>query len=130
MNEKHNRATDNRPEGDRSIDAPLLLMDIPKYIQQVKEEEAWRVNDRNAITLFKTNNIRLLLIALHAGAEMHTERPENVLILQVLEGRLQLRTNAALININKEQALALHEQIVYSITAIEEAVLLLTVSNL
>ena len=47
-------ATYNRPEGDREIDSPVLLIDIPDLIEQIKDENAWKENDRNAITVFKT----------------------------------------------------------------------------
>ncbi len=51
-------STHNRPEGDRKIDSPVLLIDIPSFIKQVKDEKAWGKNDRNAITVFKADKMR------------------------------------------------------------------------
>ena len=33
MEEKYNEATINRPEGDRPVDAPVVLIDIPDFIK-------------------------------------------------------------------------------------------------
>ena len=129
MEEKHNEATANRPEGDRSIDASLLLIDLPKYINQLKNEKAWQTNDRNSITVFKTDKIRTVLVAMHEGAIMHTMRPDNVLTIQVLEGNLKLLAEEKFIEIKKQQFFAIHEQIPYTLEALEEAVFLLTVSE-
>ena len=42
MKEKFNEATFNRPEGDRPIDSPLLTIDLPSLIKQIKNEDDGR----------------------------------------------------------------------------------------
>ena len=69
MEEKFNEATQQLPEGDRAMDATLVTIDLPSFIKRIKQESTWKDSDRNAITVFKTNGMRLVLIALHAGAE-------------------------------------------------------------
>lgn len=122
MEEKHNEATLNRPEGDRPLDAPLIFIDLPQYIHQLQSEKAWPTNDRNSITVFKTDKIRLVLVAMHEGAEMQTLRPDNILAVQVIEGKIKLVVEQKLLEINQEQMFVLHEQIPYSIQALEETV--------
>ena len=58
MDEKFNEATKNRPAGDRLLDSPVVLMDIPTFIKQLRNEKAWEENDRNSITVFKTGKMR------------------------------------------------------------------------
>ena len=53
MQLKNIDATINRPDGDHLIDAPYLVVDLPKFISQLKEEDSWDKNDRNGITLYK-----------------------------------------------------------------------------
>ncbi len=72
MEEKYNSSTTQRPDGDRMIDAALVSIDLPMFIKQIKSEAAWENSDRNAVTVFKTNGVRIVLIALHEGAEMTT----------------------------------------------------------
>ena len=102
MEVKFNEATTNRPEGDRPVDAPLVLINIPDIIKQIKKEKAWDKNDRNAITVFKSDKMSIILVALHKKAEMTTERPENIFSLQMLAGRLKLHTDAKTIDVREE----------------------------
>ena len=53
MEEKYNESTELRPEGGRLMDAPLVSMDIPEFIKQLKSEPAWKNNDRNAISTMR-----------------------------------------------------------------------------
>lgn len=119
-------ATSNRPEGDREIDSPVLLMDIPELTEQLKDENAWKENDRNAITVFKTDKMRIVLVALHKAATMKTERPENIFSLQVLKGKVKVTTGFTSTEVEKQKIVVLHEQIPYSITALKKSTFLLT----
>jgi quercetin dioxygenase-like cupin family protein len=125
--ERHNEATANRPEGDRPVDAPLLLVNIPDLIKQIKKEKAWDKNDRNAIAVFKSDKMSIILVALHKKAEMTTERPENIFSVQLLDGKLKLHTDAKTINVRKEELFVLHANIPYKIEAVRKSIFLLTV---
>src|SRR5215212_5935180 len=115
MEVKYNEATINRPEGDRPIDSPAVIIDLLSFIEQIKSEKAWEENDRNSITVFKSDKMRIIVGAMHKNAEMTTEHPNNILSVQVLKGRLKLYTNEKAIEVEKDQILALHEHIPYRI---------------
>ncbi len=127
MQEKYNEATINRPEGDRTVDAPVVLIDIPDFINQIKDENAWDKNDRNAITVFKSDKLRIVLVAMHKNAEMHTEHPKNIFSIQVIKGKIKLHTNEKPVEVQKEQLLVLHENIPYKVEAVKKSIFLLTV---
>ncbi len=120
-------ATHNRPEGDRKIDSAVLLIDLPAFIKQIKDEKVWGQNDRNAITVFKTDKMRIVLVAMHRKATMQTEHPENIISVQVLKGKISVATNYASTEVDKEMILALHEKVPYTITASKKSIFLLTV---
>lgn len=129
MELKYNDATHNRPWGERPVDAPVIPIDLTSYMQQIMLEEAWQKNDRNAITLFKSESLTLTLMALHKNAEM---KPGNnygneLIVIQVIDGLLNIKSGMETLEINKGQMVTIHEQIPYSATAQEEAVCLLTV---
>jgi len=129
MEVKYNEATHNRPEGDRPLDAPVVLADIPTYIKQLKSEKAWEEGDRNSITLFKSGGMRVVLVCMHKHTEMTTERPENILNIYVLDGKLQLDAEKRSVEVDQEQLVALHENIAYKITAVKKSTFLLTVMD-
>ena len=90
---KTNDATINRPEGNRVIDAPAVVIDLKAYTEQLKDESAWDKNDRNAITVFKTKGMTMVLSALHKDAAMDNLVVEGVLVLQVIEGEITIDTS-------------------------------------
>jgi len=127
MEERHNEATINRPEGERPIDAPLVLVNIPEFIKKIKKEKAWDKNDRNAITVFKSDKLRIILVAMHKKAEMTTERPENIFSVQVISGKVKLDTAGKSFDVSEEDLLILHPNITYKIVALKKSVFLMTV---
>ena len=126
MIEKFNEATNNRPQGERPIDSPLLLINLPELTKQVKTEDAWSKSDRNAITVFKTTGMNIVLVALHAHAEMKTHTAQGTISVQVLDGTIKFNTADEFLEIKKGQLLTLHAGIPHSILATEEVVFLLT----
>lgn len=127
MKEKYNEATSNRPEGDRPVDAPLVMIDIPVLIKQIKKEKAWGDNDRNAITVFKSDKMRVILVALHKKAVMTTEHPENIFSLQVLDGKIKLRSGEENVELKSRKMFVLHANIPYKIVAVKKSIFLMTV---
>lgn len=125
--DKDIESTHNRPEGERKIDTAELLIDIPAFIKQIKKEKQWKKGDRNAITVFKSDKMRIVLTGLRKKAEMHTQHPENVLSLFVINGKITLKAQLKKIKISGGQMLALHEKVPYSIKAAKKTMLLLTI---
>lgn len=129
MDKKLNEATPQRPQGERTIDAPLVEINLPEFIKQIKEEEAWKNSDRNAITVYKTNGLRIVLIALHKDAEMKQHKSAGIISVQVIEGAMNFTTDEKSVKLSKGQMLAVHEGIAHSVLAEEETVFLLTLTT-
>lgn len=129
MKIKNNEATDLRPEGARLIDAPVVNIDIPQFIKQLKTEATWQSNDRNAITVFKTNGLRIVLIALHEEAVMKKHTADGIISVQVLEGELNFSTDNESFILRQGNIVALHKGLPHSVKAIKESVFLLTLTT-
>ena len=129
MDEKFTEATTNRPQGNRTLDTPLVSIDLSLFIAQIKEEEQWKKTDRNAITIFKSLVMRIVLIALHKGAEMKPHTTKGVISVQVIEGEMQFVTDNQTVILSAGQMLVLEEGILHSVLARTETVFLLTLTN-
>ncbi len=127
--EKYIEATVLRPLGDRRIDAPLVSIDLFSFIEQIRKEKKWKDTDRNAITVFKANGLRIVLIALRKGAEMIRYKADGLISIQVLEGKMQLTTDEQSVKVGAGQMLALHEDIPHSLLAKKETIFLLTLTT-
>jgi quercetin dioxygenase-like cupin family protein len=126
---RFNEATSQRPEGDRLLDAQMVTMSLSSSREQLKHEQTWKNSDRNSITLFKTNGMRVVLIALHKGAEMKTHTAPGIITVQVLEGEINFHTDNQSAELREGQMVALHAGISHSVFAQEESVFLLTMAT-
>jgi quercetin dioxygenase-like cupin family protein len=128
MEDKSNDATPQRPQGDRILNAELVEMDLNKSIIQIKEETSWQASDRNSITLFKSDSIRIVLLGLHKNAELKTHQAKGIINVQVLEGRIDFITEKKSVSLEKGQLIALQANIPHSVIAITEAFFMLTIA--
>jgi quercetin dioxygenase-like cupin family protein len=119
----------NRPEGERTIDAPYVTIDLPQFIEQIKSEKMWQQRDHSAITVFKDDQLTVVLVAMHPNAEIRTLRPKHLWTGQVLSGRVQVEINDKELMLGTGQIIALHAGIPYSLKAQEESLLLLNVAG-
>src|SRR3954447_26747165 len=129
MQEKYNESTLNRPEGGRLLDAPLLIIDVAEHVQHLKNEPAWQKNDRNGITLFKTKGMRIVLVIMHAGAEMRPQTIDALVSLHVLNGYLDVITDDQTAKVEAGQILTLHAKINHSVHAVVETTFVLTMTD-
>jgi quercetin dioxygenase-like cupin family protein len=118
-----------RPRAQRKIDAPLVTIDLPSLIKQVKSEKSWKRNDRNSITIFKTNGKRIVFFAWHKGAEMIEYAAKGLISVQILKGKILFTTDEESIELGKGQMLVLHEGVPHSLVAIKKTIFLLTITT-
>jgi len=126
MEIKHNDATVKRPEGSRIIDAPYVFIDIPAFTEQLREEKSWEKGDRNSITVFKSEEITMVVSALKAGAELRNTAADVLFTVMVLQGEVVITTDDVERDITKGQAVAFHPKVLHSIRAISDSNLLIT----
>lgn len=129
MEEKYNESTELRPEGARLLDATLVSIDMFDFIKQLKSEPAWEKGDRNAMTVFKTDGMRIVLVALHEEAVLVRHIAQGIISVQVLEGKVSFNTDSQSVILEKGQMIALHKGEPHSVAAIKESVFLLTIAG-
>jgi quercetin dioxygenase-like cupin family protein len=126
---RSNVATPQRPLGSRALDGPMIEMNLQLLQTQIKQEEAWKNSDRNAVTLFKSDGMRIVLVALHAGAEMKTHTAPGIISVHVLEGQIAFVAEKQTTALDEGKMVALHAGIPHSVTAVKESVFLLTINT-
>lgn len=129
MEQKSNDATPLRPQGDRTINANFVEMDLNQFIQQIKDEPTWKDSDHNAITLFKSDDLRIVLMGMHAQSTLKTHTANATISVQVLEGNIHFTAENETKNLHKGQMIALHPKLPHSVFAVTESFFLLTMST-
>lgn len=128
MEEKRNESTPLRPLGDRFLNASLVDIDLPKYIDQLKSEATWKKSGINSITLFKSDVLKILLIGLHKDSELKTHTAPGYISVQVMEGFIEFVTEEKRVLLNKGQMIALQPKVPHSVLAQEKSFFLLTMT--
>ena len=128
MDAKYNDETENRPYGARFIDGDILKIDLPSYIGQLKSEEGWKNRDRNAVTVFKSENVTMTLVLLAPDAVVipGSFSGTGIMTIQVLEGDLIFINGVNELALTPGQLVTVHEHIPFKAIAAEETVCLLT----
>lgn len=128
MEAKRNESTKLRPGGGRIMDAPVVPVNLPEFIKQIKNEPPWENSDRNAMTVYKTDGMRIVLIALHEKAVIEEHTANGVISVQVLDGEINFDAERKKFDLKKGEMITLHRKLAHKVTAIEESVILLTVA--
>lgn len=128
MEKKVSESTSQRPEGNRILNANLVTLDLPHFMRMIREEKKWNEGVRNAITIFKSNDVRVVMIALHAGGDLPEHTAKGTITVQILEGKMDFSTAENSVQLAAGQMLVLQKNIPHSVMAIEETVFLLTVA--
>lgn len=126
MDIKYNIATANRPDGSRLLDAPWVYADLETILEQLRSENAWERNDRNGITIFKTDRFTLVATIMKAGAAIMHNAVDGFLTLHVLEGKAEVQTADCPVVLVNGNMLHLHPFINHNIIARKETTILLT----
>jgi hypothetical protein len=128
MEERHNDATPQRPDGSRPLDASIIPINIPKYITQITNEEAYHKNGKNAITVFKSREVTITIIALKEAEIIHpgNDEGEAIMSLQIIKGHLMFESIGSDTDLNEGEMITLHEQLSFKATAIKPTICLLT----
>lgn len=125
---KSNDATPQRPGGERLLHASLVEMNLQEVIKQIKSETTWVDSDRNSVTLFKSETMRIVLIGLHENAELKSHKANGVISVQVLEGKIEFTAQKQITHLEQRQMIVLEENIFHSVKALSESFFLLTLA--
>jgi len=111
-----------------SLDAPLSTFDLRALVRQIKNEEAWRKGERSTTPLFKTERMRVMLLALRAGTSRSSHRTDGPITVQVIEGRIRFSAESQTVTLTEGQMLSLQAGLPHAVDAPEDSVFLLTVA--
>ena len=126
MENKSTEATALRPEGERMLNAPLVEIDLNKFMAELKQETTWAESDHNSITVFKSDTSTMVLIGMHKNAELKEHTAIGNISVQVLHGEINFVAEQQTLSLAKRQMITLDANIPHSVTALEESFFLLT----
>ncbi len=107
---------------------PLGHFDLPALERELRRDVAVASEGQSAVTLVKYPDLRVVLIALREGGRLVEARTEARISLQTLRGHLELHLPEGAIDIPAGHLATLEGGTEFTIQALTESALLLTLS--
>jgi len=112
---------------DRVLSATRLPYDLPVLVEKMKDTSSWAKGELAASILFKDSCRKVLLTSMHENTEVISFQAGKSATLQIIEGKIEFRTNKETIILNQGQYLTFHDNINYSLISLEDSSFLLTI---
>jgi len=104
-----------------------MEFDLSAELHRLHAETTWTTG-QNARTLFKYDDLRVVLIALAGEARMPAHKADGRISIHVLSGHIQLRASGRTFSLRSGGLLALDHGVSHDVHALEESALLLTIA--
>ena len=106
----------------------ILQFDLAMETDQLRREDAWNTTSRNAKTLVKYADLRIVLIAMKAGTRMEGHKADGSISIQGLTGNLRLHLADQTVELPAGRLLTLERGLPHDVKAMEDSSFLLTIS--
>ena len=110
-----------------STGGPILDIDLAAMAEQLQCEH-YGSGNRNAITLVKHRDFRVVLATLKAGARLARHSVRGTVLLQVLRGHVRIRVFEQLLDVTAVHMVSLDAHLDHEVTAVDDVLLLITVA--
>lgn len=114
---------------ERSLDRPVMTFDLAAILGDLKQEPTWRTARRNAVTLLKQPGLRVVLVALQAGAKLASHETDSPVSVQTLEGEVEVIVGPDEFVLTAGQLLTLRPGLEHVVRAPTESAFLLTIAS-
>lgn len=99
-------------------------------LASLRQEPYYEHNGRNAITLVKNSEIRVVLQAMQPGSSLAEHHAPGPITVQVLEGEIRFHTGGLTQRLRAGELLVLPAGVPHSVDAVQESAFLLTIAPL
>ena len=105
-----------------------MVFDLAAETEQLAEEEPWRKIGRNAMTLVKQPDLRIVLCRMRSGTRIEEHTADGRTSIHTLSGRLRLHLGSETVDVPAGHLLMLDRGEPHDVEALEESHFLLTMS--
>lgn len=124
---KNNTMDNNQALGQQPTDnsTTINLLDLNNYIAELENKFQTNALDKNTVTLYNKNKMRVVLLGLRKDAELKKHTANGAITVQVLEGKMNFTTDQT-VTLQKGQMIVVPDKVPHSVVALEKTYFLLT----
>ena len=105
----------------------LLSFDLSEEVHRLQSEQPWQA-EHTANTIVKYPDLRIVLVALKAGARLHEHRTVGRVAIQSLSGEIRVHLDGTAIQMPAGKLLTLDHDVPHDVEAAKDSVFLLTIA--
>lgn len=117
--------TDFRPP--EQLDGPMLSFDLRTEIERLQKENVGQ-GGRNAKTLAKYPDFRVVLMVMKANAQFREHKAAGRISVEVVSGHIQMHILGKIVDLPAGHMLVLDRAVLHDVEAREESAFLLTIA--
>jgi quercetin dioxygenase-like cupin family protein len=107
---------------------PFLTFTLAEQIRELRQESYWQ-SGRNAKTLVKYDDFRIVLIAIQANTTIREHHSAGRISVQTIEGHLRMHAGGREFDLPAGRVLVLDRAMPHDVVAIEDSAFLLTIAG-
>ena len=123
---------EQRPSGPMrqpvSTASPTLQFNLAHEVEQLRTEEPWQTSGRNAKTIVKYPDFRIVLTVLKANMRIQEHRTVGRISVQIIVGHVRLHVGGETFDLPQDRLLALDAALPHDVEALEDSAFLLTIA--
>lgn len=119
-----------KSSNEKLIGDSSLVFDLAPIIEKMKHKQNWALGEMNATILLKSRSKQVVLTAIHQGTEINSFQANDSITFQIIEGKVRFHSRDESVTLHKGQSHTLFDNIKYSLTGKEDAVLMLTIATM
>ncbi len=112
-----------------SANAAAPGVDLPAVIDGLLASPEWANEDRSSVSVLQTSLLRVVVTALHAGATLHNDDPDEAMTIQALQGEAEIAVNESGARLPEGGLVAVPGGVPWRLAATTDAIVLLTVTR-
>lgn len=112
----------------RPLAASLMTFDLAAEAAALRKEGPWLQHGRNALTLAKYADLRIVYMLMKAGTRLPQHHATGRISVQTVTGHVRLHLSERTVELPAGHLLALEQEVQHDVEAIEESTILLTLA--
>jgi quercetin dioxygenase-like cupin family protein len=105
---------------------PIARFDLEEEVRRMRASHTR--NGHLGKTLLRAADIRIVLVTLHAGAQIPPHHTDGSLTIQALDGRVIVSVLESTYDLGPGQLLSIEREVPYGLAAVDDSAILLTIA--
>jgi quercetin dioxygenase-like cupin family protein len=112
------------------LGAPIIHIELDNELELLRASDSYGAADHAATTILKRPGIRVVLVALKAGGQMHEHHADSPITVQVIQGTIRFDVEGQTLELQPGHLVGVAESLPHRVLGVEDSAFLLTIGEI